>query len=79
MAIGGTFGGYVAHAQIQIQLAQTETIANLNLLKALIPTGTATAWTSVSPDFDKMSPELAVQLRKEIDALIVVIDASPVA
>lgn len=77
--LGGVpFGGYVAQAQIQIQAAQNETIANINRFKALIPSPTAGV-SAPHTDFDEIHPETARKLRAELDALIVVIDASPIA
>ncbi len=87
----GPFGTYVAIAGIIVQASQDEVIATLTELKTLIPapasafdagSGTPVVAASEqalpSPEFDKMSFDLAERLRVEIDAIIVVIDAAPV-
>ncbi len=87
----GPFGTYVAIAGVCVQATQVEIIATLTELKTLLPptptaflagSGTPVGGVSepavASPEFDKMPYDLAVRLRAEIDAIIVVIDAAPV-
>ncbi len=73
------FGTYTG-AQIAVQVAQDEIIANLNSLKALFTSGTVAddGSSNAHPDFDKIPPEAGAKLASEIDALIVVIDAMPI-
>lgn len=86
------FGTYAAITEVCIQAAQDEIIATLTELKTLIPApasafgaGAGTPVTATSeqplphPEFDKMPSDLAERLVAEIDAIIVVIDAAPIA
>lgn len=75
---GATFGGYSAQAQVQIQASQTEVINNLNKFKALLPDPTVAA-SPPHTDFDHIHPETSRKLRAEIDAIIAIVDAAPVA
>jgi len=74
------FGTYTG-AQIALQVTQDEIIANLNSLKGLFTAGDVTddGASHPHPDFDKIPPEAGAKLAAEIDAMIVVIDAMPVA
>ncbi|HFD32038.1 MAG TPA: hypothetical protein ENJ28_04920 [Gammaproteobacteria bacterium] len=74
------FGTYTG-VGIVVQTSQDEIIANLNSLKALFTSGTVSddGSTNAHPDFDKIPPEAGNKLAAEIDAMIVVIDAMPVA
>jgi len=60
---------------------QTELIANLNSFLALFTEGNVNddGSSNAHPDFDKIPPEAGAKLKAEIDALIVIIDAMPVA
>ena len=71
----GPFGTY-AGTEIVIQDAQDEIIANINSFKALIP---GTAIDPASPDFNQIAPAIGDLLRADLDAMIVVIDAMPIA
>jgi hypothetical protein len=75
------YGGYATGAQIIVQAAQTEVIAQLTKLKNLIPNPDAGVATTASPGsgLDQIPPHAAWQLRAEIDDLIVKIDAFAVA
>lgn len=75
---GPTFGGYAAPTGPITAPIQAEIIVEINKLKALIPDITADPPVSATtPDFDRIHPRTAEQLRAEIDALIVAIDATP--
>ena len=76
----GPFGTYTG-AQVAIQVAQDEIIANINSLKALFSSGTVAddGSSNAHPDFDKIPPEAGAKLAAEIDAMIVVVDAMPIA
>lgn len=76
----GPFGTYTG-AVVATQAAQDEIIANLNSFKALIPEpGVGADGTPPAhPDFGMINPATAEKLRAEIDAMITVIDAMPVA
>lgn len=78
MAIGTTFGGYTTGANAISAAAQADVIANINLLKALIPNPEAGV-SAAHTDFDQIQPDTARRLRAEIDALIVAIDATATA
>lgn len=86
------FGTYVAITGVIVQASQDEVIATLTELKTLIP-GTPSAFAAGDgtpvgaiseqpmphPEFDKMPQDLADRLVAEIDAIIAVIDAAPIA
>ncbi len=63
---------------IIIAAAQAAVILEINKVKALIPDITQSVSAS-HPDYDLIDPQTAVNLRAEIDALIVAIDAAPIA
>lgn len=76
----GPFGTYTG-AQVAVQTTQDEIIANLNSFKALIPAPGAVSSGSApaSPDFGMIPPATAEKLRAEIDSMITVVDAMPIA
>ena len=81
----GPFGGYSAQTEVQIQASQDEVIANLNKFKALFPDMAADAAANESatpaphPDFNLVHPLVRDHIRAEIDAIIAVVDAAPIA
>ena len=74
------FAAYTG-ATVAVQVTQDEIIANLNLLKDLIgdPSVGADGVAPASPDFIQVAPGAAALIRAEIDAMIVVVDAMPIA
>lgn len=72
-----TFGGYVNITEVVSAAAQTEIIAEIEKLAALIPT--PTDQIHAHPDFDAIRPEYSEKLHAEIDALQAAIDAAPTA
>lgn len=78
MPLSGTVGGYTTGTNPITALAQTDVLAQIDKLKALIPDPTASV-PAAHPDFDQISPQVATRLRAEIDALKVAIDATAVA
>lgn len=76
----GPFGGYTDVTNVVSAAAQTEIIAQVNKLKALLPNQTAaTSVSGAHPDFDQIPPHTASKFRTECDALIAAIDAAPTA
>lgn len=75
------FAGVATPAGICVQASQDNIITEVNKVKDLIPDITADPPVSVTKggNFDEISPQLASQLRDEIDALITAIDAMAVA
>lgn len=73
---GGPYGGFSDVTNVIAAAAQTAVVAQVALLKALIPDITAGV-SAGHPDFDLIPPEMAVKLRAEIDALSAAIDAAP--
>ena len=71
------FGGYVDVTEVVSAAAQTEIIAEVEKLAALIPT--PTDQLHPHPEFDSIRPEYAAKLHAEIDALQAAIDAAPTA
>lgn len=63
--------------------AQLEVAALINQFLALIPDpysdDGSTGDGGSSPDYDAMRPEMAVNIRAELAAIIVAVDAAPVA
>lgn len=75
-----TFGGYAAVTEVVSAAAQTAILAECTKLLALIPDADGpSGYAAVSPDFNMIHPKLATQLRAEIAALKVAIDAAPTA
>lgn len=74
------FGTYTS-VEIASANAQTEVIASINSLKALIPDGTITdgAVAGAKVDWDKIPPAIAEQLRAELTFLTVAVEAMPTA
>lgn len=68
---------YPTPTQVIIQAAQDEVIAILNQLVAVIADPDV-ATVQTSPDWDQFHPRMAAQLRAELAAMIVAIDAAPV-
>ena len=68
-----------------MQAAQDEVIALINQFKALLPDPLTDAASVNSgtgagrPDYDAIDPAVAVNMRTELDAMIVAIDAAPIA
>lgn len=58
--------------------AQTQILARINLIKALIPDPTA-GTSAPTGDHDAIKPHMATALRTELDALIAAVDAAPTA
>lgn len=82
MAIGGTFVTYTVPTQIIVAAAQAQVIAEINKFVALFPDPTAVpsnAHTRPHTDFDLIHPATVLKIRAEIAALIVAIDAAPIA
>jgi len=80
--ITSTFGGYSDVTEVIAGATQTSILAELAKLKALIPdpdTAPANRGTDAGGNFDQIAPQLAHQLRGEIDALNDAIDAAPTA
>lgn len=73
------FAGVTNVTEVTSAAAQTQIIARVNLVKALIVDGIANPSGVKTPDFDTISPALADQLRAEFDALTAAIDAAPTA
>lgn len=74
----GPFGGYANVTEVITAAAQTEVLAEIDKLKALItdPNDT-TGLEPPHPDFIDIPPHTADKLRSEIDALKTAIDAAP--
>ena len=69
---------YAACTEIISANAQAQVIAKINQLRNSIPD--PTAGTSAShPDWDQLHPRMAEQLRAELLAITVAIDAAPTA
>lgn len=68
---------FATPTEIIIQNAQDELIILVNILRDVIPDPDIPN-TQVSPDWDQFHPRMAAQLRAELAALIVAIDAAPV-
>lgn len=75
-SFGGPFGAYSNVTEVVSAAAQTEILAEVDKLLALIPDITA-AESAASPDFDEIPPHTASKLRDEITALKAAIDAAP--
>lgn len=76
------FGNYVAITEVVAQPAQDELIALLTELKTLFPdpdTAPANRGDNAGGNFDQIAPQVSHQMRGEIDAIVVVIDAAPIA
>lgn len=73
-----TFGGYTNVTDVISGAAQTAVLARIDLFLALFPDPEA-AHQPVHPDFDLVHPNTAAQIRAEIAALKVAIDAAPTA
>jgi hypothetical protein len=77
MATGFTArGAYATGSNAISAAAQTDILANIDLLKALIIDGVTNPSGVKTPEFDRMHPALALQLQTEIDALKTAIDAT---
>ena len=74
---GGPFGGYTTPANAISAAAQTELLAELDKLRALI--ARTEGQSQPHPDFDLIHPETANKLVAEIDALKTAIDATATA
>lgn len=77
------FGAYTAPTEVISAAAQTEVIAEIAKLSALIADPYdaygAGVHSAGSPDFDHMHPENAHKLQLELKALKTAIDAAPTA
>ena len=71
----GPFAGVTDVTQVVSDAATAKIVANIALVKALIPDGTAV--TNAKPDFDQIMPHTAEKLRLELDALNNAIEAAP--
>lgn len=71
------FGGTYAVTEIVSAAAQTEILAQIDLLIALIPDVDNLEGAAGNPDFDEISPRVASALRVELEALKTAIDAAP--
>ena len=76
----GPFGTYTS-VEVVSAAGQTEIIASINSLKALIPTpgATSSGTAPASPDFGDIPPATADKLRTEIVALVAAVEAMPTA
>lgn len=70
---------YATPTEVIIQAAQDEVIALINQFLALLPDPYSDSGSAGSPDYDAMRPEMAVNIRTELAAMIVAIDAAPIA
>ena len=73
----GPFGGYTDVTEVVSANAQTEILAEVDKLAALIPDGSAGDQPATKPEFDAIRPDYAVKLHAEITALKAAIDAAP--
>lgn len=67
--------GYADITRIIAAATQTAILAQIDLLKELIPDGTAQG--AISPDFKDIPAHTSTKLRLEIDLLKAAIDAAP--
>lgn len=74
-------GDYTAATEIVSAAAQTEILALVEVLGGLIDINQSASGSEAepSPEFDRIPVTVRLQLRAEIDALKVAIDAAPTA
>lgn len=75
--VTGAQGGYTTPSGICVQTSQTNIIAEINKLKALIDPAAGTQPSS--PDFFHIEKHIATKLSVEIDAITAAIDAMSIA